>query len=64
MSDWGGRHHDQGPYDPYAGLAVKVKRVSDSKRFMLPLAHLKAREKPSNNDQLLDDYAVWFVNWR
>src|SRR5206468_9392353 len=51
-------------YDPYAGLAVKVKRVSDSKRFVLPLANLKAREKPSNNAQLLDDYAVWFVNWR
>src|SRR5262244_1473870 len=29
-------------YDPYAGLAVKVKRVSDSKRFVLPLAKLKA----------------------
>jgi hypothetical protein len=51
-------------YDPYAGLAVKVKRVSDNKRFVLPLAHLKATEKPSNNAQLLDDYVVWFVNWR
>jgi hypothetical protein len=51
-------------YDPYAGLAVKVKRVSDKKRFVLPLAHLKATEKPSNNAQLLDDYVVWFVNWR
>ena len=51
-------------YDPYAGLAVTVKRVSDGKRFVLPLAHLKAREKPSKNDQLLDDYAVWFVNGR
>jgi hypothetical protein len=51
-------------YDPYDGLAVKVKRVSDSKRFVLPLAHLKATEKPSNNAQLLDDYAVWFVNGR
>jgi hypothetical protein len=51
-------------YDPYAGLAVKVKRVSDNKRFVLPLAHLKATEKPSNNAQLLDDYAVWFVNER
>src|SRR5881628_1317069 len=38
-------------YDPYAGLAGKVKRMSDSKRFVLPLAHLKAREKPSNNAQ-------------
>ena len=51
-------------YDAYAGLAVTVKRVSDSKRFVLPLAHLKATEKPSNNDQLLHDYAVWIVNWR
>ena len=51
-------------YDPYAGLAGKVKRVSDNKRFVLPLAHLKAREKPSNNAQLLDDYVVWFVNGR
>jgi len=51
-------------YDPYDGLAVKVKRVSDNKRFVLPLANLKATEKPSNNAQLLDDYVVWFVNWR
>ena len=51
-------------YDPYDGLAVKVKRGSDSKRFALPLAHLKALEKPSNNEQLLDDYVIWFVNWR
>ncbi len=50
-------------YDAYDGLAVKVKRVSDSKRFVLPLANLKATEKPSNNAQLLDDYVVWFVNW-
>ena len=51
-------------YDPYDGLAVKVKRVSDNKRFVLPLSRLKATEKPSNNAQLLDDYAVWFVNER
>jgi hypothetical protein len=51
-------------YDPYEGLAVKVKRVSDSKRFVLPLANLKATEKPSTNAQLLADYVVWFVNWR
>ena len=51
-------------YDPYAGVAVAVRRVSDSKRFVLPLVHLKATEKPSNNAQLLDDYVVWFVNGR
>ena len=51
-------------YDSYDGLAVKVKRVSDRKRFILPLANLKALEKPSNNAQLLDEYVVWFVNGR
>jgi len=51
-------------YDPDAGLAVKVQRVSDRKRFVLPLANLKATEKPSRNAQLLDDYVVWFVNGR
>jgi len=56
--------HFEDAYDPYDGLAVTVKRVTDSKRFVLPLAHLKATEKPSTNDQLLDDYVVWFVNWR
>src|SRR6266436_2749842 len=34
-------------YDPYAGLAVTVQRVSDGKRFVLPLANLKAIGKPS-----------------
>jgi hypothetical protein len=51
-------------YDPYAGLAVRVKRVSDNKQFVLPFAHLKATEKQSKNYQLLDDYVVWFVNGR
>jgi hypothetical protein len=56
--------HFEDASDPYEGLAVKVKRVSDRKRFVLPLAHLKATEKPSSNAQLLDDYVVWFVNER
>ena len=25
---------------------------------------LKTTEEQSNNYQLLDDYVVWFVNWR
>ena len=51
-------------YDVEDGLMVNVRRVSDKKRFVLPLKNLKATEEPSNNAQLLDDYAVWFVNWR
>lgn len=45
------------------GLMVKVKRVSDSKQFVLPLADLEATDKKSPNYQLIDDYAVWFVNY-
>jgi hypothetical protein len=51
-------------YDAYEGIDVQVKRISDKKRFVLPLAALKATEEQSNNYQLLDDYVVWFVNWR
>src|SRR5438477_1100953 len=51
-------------YDPYDGLAVKVRRLSDNKRFVLRFAHLTATEKPSQNDQLLDGYVMWLLNWR
>jgi hypothetical protein len=50
--------------DDYYGLLAKVKRVSDKKSFELPLADLKATEEGSKNYQLLDDFSVWFVNWR
>ena len=45
------------------GLMVKVKRISDRKQFVLPLADMKATDKKSPNYQLLDDYSVWFVNY-
>lgn len=50
--------------DEWVGILVKVKRVSDKKKFTLPLAELKAADKRSKNYQLLDDYSVWFVNNR
>ncbi|CAG0944016.1 hypothetical protein BROC_02494 [Candidatus Brocadiaceae bacterium] len=50
--------------DGWVGILVKVKRVSDKKKFTLPLAELKAADKRSKNYQLLDDYSVWFVNNR
>jgi hypothetical protein len=50
--------------DPDSGLLVNVRRVSDAKQFLLPLADLEATKKKTKNYQLLDDYAVWFVNWR
>ncbi len=46
------------------GILVAVRRESDRKKFVLPLADLKATNKKSQNYQLLDDYSVWFVNNR
>ena len=45
-------------------IAAQVRRKSDGKEFTLGLAELKAVEKKSPNYQLLDDYAVFFVNYR
>ena len=45
------------------GIMVKVRRASDKKTFVLPLADLKATNKQSKNYQLLDDYVTWFVNY-
>lgn len=45
-------------------LAGLVRRKSDGEEFYLGLAEIKAVDKKSKNYQLLDDYAVWFVNNR
>lgn len=45
------------------GLFAKVTRISDRKRFQIPLADLKAVDEKSKNYQLLDDYSVWCVNY-
>lgn len=46
------------------GISVNVKRVSDKRKFTLPLADLESTDKQSNNYQLLDDYSVWFINYQ
>ena len=43
-------------------ILVKVKRLSDNKEFILPLADLKSTDEGSKNFDLLDDYSVWHVN--
>jgi hypothetical protein len=48
--------------DDRNGLMVKVKRLSDSKQFVLALADLKVTDTTSPNHQLVHDYAVWYVN--
>jgi hypothetical protein len=50
--------------DYYDGIFVHVQRLSDKKKFILPLADLKSADRKSKNYQLLDDYSVWFVNNR
>lgn len=50
--------------DEEVGILVNVRRLSDKKRFTLPLAELEATNEKSKNYTLLDDYAVWFVNNR
>ncbi|MEG4030540.1 MULTISPECIES: calcium-binding protein [unclassified Microcoleus] len=45
------------------GIFVEVQRVSDHQKFMLPLSELESVDVISRNNQLLDDYAVWFINY-
>jgi hypothetical protein len=46
------------------GILVNLRRISDGKKFTLPLADLKATDKMNPSYQILDDFSVWFVNWR
>lgn len=49
---------------PGDDLTAEVRRKSDNKEFYLGLAELKAIKKGTKNARLLDDYAVWLVNYR
>jgi len=49
-------------YDGFFGLFGRVARLSDKKRFTIPLEQLKATERGSPEYELLNDYSVWFVN--
>jgi len=50
--------------DDSMGIFARVRRISDRKKFDLPLADLKAADPESKNAQMLDDYSCWFVNNR
>ncbi len=45
-------------------IAARVRRKTDGKEFYLGLSELKAVDRRSPNYQLLDDYAVFFANYR
>ncbi len=45
-------------------VAGHVRRKSDGKEFYLGLSELKIVDRRSPNFQMLDDYAVFFTNYR
>jgi hypothetical protein len=45
-------------------LAAHVQRKSDGKKFLLGLSELKGTDRKSANFQLIEDYAVFFWNYR
>ncbi|MEG3845663.1 hypothetical protein QT971_01485 [Microcoleus sp. herbarium19] len=44
-------------------ILVEVIRIKDRQKFILPLADLESVDLISQNQQLLDDYYLWFVNY-
>ena len=44
-------------------IYAKVKRLSDKKKFDLPLDDLKAVDENTKNYSILHDYSVWKVNY-
>ena len=53
-------------FDPNGdeGIHAQVRRLSDNKVFILTLDYLKVKPRKSKNFELIDDYGVWFVNYR
>jgi hypothetical protein len=45
-------------------LNAEVTRLSDKKFFVIGLSWLEAKEKNTEDAQLLEDYSFWQVNWR
>jgi len=49
---------------PGIDLAAHVRRKSDGRTFYLGLSEIKAVDKKSQNHELLESFADWFVNSR
>lgn len=45
-------------------IIVQVHRLADKKQHKIPLSELQAVDEDSDNYWLLNDYTVWYVNWR
>lgn len=44
-------------------IFVEVIRIRDRQKFILPLADFESVDVISQNQQLLDDYSLWFINY-
>jgi len=44
-------------------IYVKVKRTSDEQIFSMALSELEPVDKKSKNYEILDDFAIWVVNY-
>ena len=44
-------------------IFVEVTRISDRQKFTLPLADVESGDITSHNQQLLDEYYLWFCNY-
>ena len=51
-------------YSDEYGIFVKVKRLSDKKKFSLPLWDLEVVDKKNPNYLLVSDYSSWMTNNR
>ncbi len=51
-------------YNEDDGIMVTIRRISDKKKFTLPLEDLEVVDRNSTNYQILNDYSVWVVNYR
>lgn len=50
--------------DDLRGILVDVERISDKKKFVLPLWDLKTIDRKDKNHQLISDYSYWMSNYR
>jgi hypothetical protein len=44
-------------------MRINLRRISDRKKFTLPLSELEVTDKNNHSYQILNDFSVWFINW-
>lgn len=52
----------EGEFDD-KGIYVSVKRISDNKKFTIPLWDLEVVDQNDSNFQIVSDYSSWMTNF-